>query len=56
MISHAEVTAALAARELAGEDEDAITPRLDPVGETDGGDIEVRLVTRGISRPQAKRE
>jgi hypothetical protein len=54
MISHAEVTAALAARELAGED--AITPRLDPVGETDGGDIEVRLVTRGISRPQAKRE
>jgi hypothetical protein len=51
MISHAEVTAA-----LAGEDEDAITPRLDPVGETDGGDIEVRLVTRGISRPQAKRE
>jgi hypothetical protein len=35
MISHAEVTAALSALELAGEDEGAITPPLDPVGETE---------------------
>jgi hypothetical protein len=47
MISHAAATTALAARELADEDEDAITPRMTPLRETNG-DIVVRLVTRNL--------
>jgi hypothetical protein len=47
MISDAAATTALAARELADEDEDAITPRMTPLRETNG-DIVVRLVTRNL--------